>query len=144
MTMPRRIEFVIEVGTGVAEIEADPLKFKQIIYNLLSNAVKFSPEASQVRVSVLSLTAADSPLRAESIRVAVADRGAGIDPSQHDLIFREFQQLPVQSGRPEGTGLGLALVKRFVELHGGVVGVESAPGRGSEFWFVLPKKVVSC
>jgi signal transduction histidine kinase len=142
MTMPRRIEFVVEVGTGVAEIEADPLKFKQIIYNLLSNAVKFSPDASQVRVTARSVAAGDSPLGVESVRISVADRGAGIDPSQHDLIFHEFQQLPAQSGRPEGTGLGLALVKRFVELHGGVVRIESAPGRGSEFSFLLPRRVV--
>lgn len=143
MTMPRRIEFIVDVGSGVAQIEADPLKFKQILYNLLSNAVKFSPDAAQVRVTAHALAAPDSPIAVDSVRIVVTDRGSGIDPSQHDLIFREFQQLPRSSGRPEGTGLGLALVKRFVELHGGVVGINSAPGEGSEFSFVLPRRAVS-
>jgi signal transduction histidine kinase len=138
MTMPRRISFVIDIAEDVSEIDADPLKFKQILYNLLSNAVKFSPDGEKVRVTVRALAAADSPINLDSIRVSVIDRGVGIDPAQHELIFNEFQQVPSSFGRPEGTGLGLSLVKRFVELHRGVVIVRSAPGEGSEFTFVMP------
>ena len=140
MTMPRRIAFVVDIDADVAEIEGDPIKFKQILYNLLSNAVKFSPDASRVRVTASALAAAGSPLGVDSIRVAVVDRGVGIEPEQHDLIFNEFQQIQTSSGRPEGTGLGLALVKRFVELHRGMVSVHSAKGEGSEFSFVIPRK----
>ncbi|MCM2316267.1 MAG: GAF domain-containing protein [Thermoanaerobaculia bacterium] len=140
MTMPRRISFIIDIADDVAEIDADPLKFKQILYNLLSNAVKFSPDGEKVRVTARALAAAESPIALDSVRVSVIDRGLGIDPSQHELIFNEFQQVPSSSGRPEGTGLGLSLVKRFVELHRGVVSLRSTPGEGSEFTFVMPRR----
>ncbi|MGK2857709.1 MAG: GAF domain-containing protein [Thermoanaerobaculia bacterium] len=139
MTIPRMISVVVDIEAGVAEIEGDPIKFKQIVYNLLSNAVKFSRDGSRVVVSARALAAADSPLDCESVRVSVRDKGVGIDPSQHELIFNEFQQVTTSFGRPEGTGLGLALVKRFVELHRGTISVRSAPGEGSEFSFVMPR-----
>ena len=107
--------------------------------NLLSNAVKFTPVNGRVtlraRPSVAILTSA--------WRSAVIDTGVGIAPEDQALVFEEFRQARGDHlGKAEGTGLGLALVKRFVELHGGSVRVESAQGRGSTFAFVLPVQTV--
>ncbi len=119
--------------------EADPARMKQILYNLLSNAVKFSPEASLVTLRARALDSRQSPLGRESVEIAVIDRGIGIDPRHQHLIFEEFRQVDGSSTRRfEGAGLGLALVRRFVELHQGVVRLESAPGQGSTFAVVIP------
>jgi signal transduction histidine kinase len=115
----------------VDEIEADQRKVKQILFNLLTNAVKFTPSGGRVDVSA---SRADG-----EIRISVKDSGIGIAPEDHERVFEEFRQ--VSAGRrvaAEGTGLGLALARRFVELHGGRLWVESAPGAGSTFTFSLP------
>jgi len=141
VTVPRGIDFDLDVSPDAAEIEADPLKFKQILYSMLSNGVKFSPDGSRVSIAVRSVAPAESKLGVEAICVSVEDRGIGINPAQHEAIFREFFQLPTPGGgRPEGAGLGLTLVSRFVELHGGFVKVESVEGEGSRFSIVLPRR----
>jgi signal transduction histidine kinase/CheY-like chemotaxis protein len=126
-----RPHFVADVPADLPQIETDMAKFKQILFNLLSNAVKFSPEGSPITIA--------ARLYDGAITVSVSDEGVGIDPQYHAVIFDEFRQV---DGTPRrefgGTGLGLALVKRFVELQGGRVRVDSSPGRGSTFSFTLP------
>lgn len=136
--MVGRGEVEVTVGDGVTSIVADPTKLKQIVYNLVSNAVKFSPKDSVVRISSYLLHASESPLRRESVAIAVTDDGVGIAPEHHDAIFEEFRQLSRAKEKPAGTGLGLALVRKFVELHQGVVQLKSAPGAGSTFTVVIP------
>src|SRR5437899_7803597 len=125
------IAVALDVGEGLDEVTGDERKIKQVIYNLLSNAVKFTPDGGRVAV------------RAErgngDIVVRVTDTGIGIADEDRERIFEEFQQARRQSERSrEGTGLGLALAKRFVELHGGRLMVESEVGKGSTFTFTLP------
>jgi len=130
----RKISIDVDIPDDFPTIEADPTHVKQILYNLISNAVKFSPENSTVTVSARALPATDS------IEIRVTDQGIGIDPKDHELIFQEFRQAHgPHGGRPQGTGLGLALVKRFVEMHGGSIRVESELGLGSAFFIVLPR-----
>jgi signal transduction histidine kinase/DNA-binding response OmpR family regulator len=122
---------VVDVEPELPQIETDLAKFKQILFNLLSNAVKFSPDGKPIRVR--------AELRDGNIAVSVRDEGIGIDPAHHAMIFEEFRQVD-SSARREfgGTGLGLALVKKFVELQGGSVTVDSTLGTGSTFSFILP------
>jgi signal transduction histidine kinase/CheY-like chemotaxis protein len=120
-------------------LEADPARLKQVLYHLLANAIKFSYPDSEVWIRFHRESAEDSPLRRPSVVVAVEDRGVGIDPRDRDLIFEAFRQADGTASREfQGAGLGLALVKRFVELHGGIVVVESALGQGSTFTVHLP------
>src|SRR5262249_23122928 len=110
-------------------IEADERKVKQVLYNLLSNAVKFTPDGGRIEVRVTR--------EGEQVRIAVADTGIGIASEDQDKIFEEFRQDGRERSR-EGTGLGLTLTRRIVELHGGTIRVESTPGKGSTFSFTLP------
>ena len=112
-------------------LRADSAKVKQILYNLLSNSVKFTPEGGQVSV-IASVSGSEA-------RIAVRDSGIGIAPEDHERVFEAFRQIEQGTARQqEGTGLGLGLVKRFVELHGGQIALESSPGHGSCFTFTLP------
>jgi len=125
--------FVIDADPGLPPIETDLAKFKQILYNLLSNAMKFSPPESPISVRAMHT--------GDAVTISVRDEGIGIDPKNHDVIFEEFRQIDGTARREfGGTGLGLALVKKFVQLQGGWVRVDSAPGRGSTFSFTLPLK----
>ncbi len=119
------------VDERVGDIVADERKVKQILLNLLSNAVKFTPEGGRVG---LTATAADGVLT-----IAVSDTGVGIAPEDQAAIFEEFRQVGRDDTRKqEGTGLGLTLAKKFVELHGGRIWVQSQVGQGSTFSFTLP------
>jgi signal transduction histidine kinase len=125
------IRLELEVGAGLGEFQADERKFKQIVVNLLSNAVKFTPDGGKVDVAARNL--------GNKIQIAVRDTGIGIAPEDHAAVFEEFKQVGRDYTRKaEGTGLGLALTKRFVELHGGEIRLESALGKGSTFTFTLP------
>jgi CheY-like chemotaxis protein len=110
----------------------DPARIKQTLLNLVGNALKFTPEEGRVWVR--------SRAEAGGLRIEVQDTGPGIPATEHERIFQEFQQvqLTTDAGRPEGAGLGLALAKRFVEMHGGRIWVESTVGKGSTFIFTLP------
>jgi len=110
-------------------IRADERKVKQILYNLLSNAVKFTPDGGRVDVRVHA--------EGDDVQVDVQDTGIGIAPEDQTRVFEEFRQVGRERSR-EGTGLGLTLTKRFVELHGGRIWFESTPGHGSMFSFSLP------
>ncbi|HUG76055.1 MAG TPA: PAS domain-containing protein [Burkholderiales bacterium] len=113
-------------------VSADQRKFKQIMLNLLSNAIKFTPEGGSVAVSMES--------RAGGVEISVLDTGVGIAPEDQEAVFDEFKQVGRDASlRSQGTGLGLALTRRFVELHGGHIHLDSAPGRGSKFTFTLPE-----
>jgi signal transduction histidine kinase len=103
-----------------------------VIFNLLSNAVKFTPAGGAVDVSAAQVNG--------EITVSVADTGPGIAAEDQERIFEEFQQTEAGVRQREGTGLGLALSKRLVELHGGRIWVESEPGHGSTFAFTLPAR----
>ena len=131
-------------------VKADEVRVRQVLFNLVSNAVKFTPEGGEISIRALRTTA-PLPLPADragdqaglaprdAVWVAVGDTGPGIKPEDMGLLFQEFSQVDVSpSRRHEGTGLGLVLCRRFVELHGGTIGADSVYGHGSTFWFLLP------
>ena len=125
------IALALEVADGVGDIHADQRKFKQILLNLLSNAVKFTPDGGRVVVR--------AQCRADVLEVAVCDTGVGIAAADQEVVFEEFRQVGRHyTNKHEGTGLGLALTRRFVELHGGTIGLQSEPGQGSTFSFTIP------
>ena len=122
------------VDERVGDLVADERKVKQILLNLLSNAVKFTPEGGRVG---LTATVAEG-----AVTIAVSDTGIGIAPEDQAAIFEEFRQVGREDARKqEGTGLGLTLAKKFVELHGGRIWVESHVGQGSTFSFTLPVRL---
>ncbi len=117
----------------LGEAVADERKFKQILLNLLTNAVKFTPDGGRVEVSARR--------DADDIVVAVHDTGIGIAAEDQAAVFEEFRQVGRHyTNKQEGTGLGLALTRKFVELHGGRIWLESEPGKGSTFTFTIPIK----
>ena len=118
------------IDPSVGIVAADERRVRQVVFNLLSNAVKFTLAGGSVEVRSAQVNG--------EIQVSVADTGPGIAPEDHERIFEEFQQTQVGVEQREGTGLGLALSKRLVELHGGRIWVESTPGVGSTFTFTLP------
>jgi PAS domain S-box-containing protein len=129
----RGIHLEMSLPPGLPDIFVDPGRIKQVLYNLISNAIKFTPRGGTVRLVARA--------EARSLVVSVSDTGIGIARGDLPRLFREFEQLAQPNGtRPEGTGLGLALSRRLVELHGGRVEVESELGRGSTFSVHLPLK----
>jgi len=138
------IEIIVSIGEGIQTITADRVKLKQILYNLLSNAIKFTPEGGMVKVSVIKEVNFDkhSPSSMhglEFLRFSVQDTGIGIGLEDKERIFDEFEQASTSfSNKHGGVGLGLALSKKLVELHGGNISVESNLGEGSTFSFVMP------
>ena len=125
------IALQVDVDPRLGELMGDERKIKQVVLNLLSNAVKFTPEGGRI-----SLKASG---RDGAVEIAVTDTGIGIAPEDQAAIFEEFRQVGRDETRKqEGTGLGLTLAKKFVELHGGRLWVESEPRRGSTFTFTLP------
>jgi len=126
----RGIELHKTVDEEVGQIRADERKVRQVLLNLLSNAIKFTPEGGRIEVRAVPVDGA--------IEVTVSDTGAGIAPEDHEAIFEEFKQVGTASKKVEGTGLGLALSRRFIELHGGRIWVKSQVGQGSAFTFAIP------
>ena len=123
----------VDVDDRLGEYVGDERKIKQILLNLLSNAVKFTSEGGRI-----SITANKTDNGAE---ISVTDTGIGIPPAEQPTIFEEFRQVGGDyAHKKEGTGLGLTLAKKFVELHGGKIWVESQVGKGSAFIFTLPEK----
>ena len=120
----------VEMNPKVELVEGDERRIRQVVFNLLSNAVKFTPQGGTVEVS--------SAQQNGEVLVSVADTGPGIALEDQERIFEEFQQTEVGQEQREGTGLGLALSRKLVELHGGRIWVESEPGKGSTFTFTLP------
>jgi len=129
----RAITLAIEIDPRLGEIKGDERKVKQVLLNLLSNAIKFTPEGGHVGVQ--------AGLSDGFAEVAVTDTGVGIAPEDHEAVFEEFRQVGTDYAKKhEGTGLGLTLSRRFVELHGGKIWVKSQLGQGATFTFTLPVK----
>ena len=125
-----RIELAAEPAVGMLEI--DPLKITQVFENLLDNAVKYTPAGSQIDVRIQAADAA--------VEAAVCDNGPGIPSDDLPRLFERFYRVDKGRSREQGgTGLGLSIVKHIVQLHGGRVWVESAPGHGAAFFFTLPR-----
>ena len=122
----------LDIADDIDTLVGDERKIKQILFNLLSNAVKFTPDKGKVGIQAKKT--------ADTIRVAVWDTGIGVAQEEQQKIFEEFHQAGDAglAAKTEGTGLGLSLSRRFVEMHGGEISVESMPGVGSTFTFTLP------
>jgi GAF domain-containing protein len=127
------INLDVTVDERLGDFVGDERKIKQILLNLLSNAVKFTPEGGRIGINARQ---ADG-----SVEISVSDTGIGISPEDQAKIFEEFRQVGSDyAHKTEGTGLGLTLAKKFVELHGGKIWVESEVGKGSTFSFTLPER----
>jgi signal transduction histidine kinase len=125
------ITLALDLDPRLGELVGDERKVKQIVLNLLSNAVKFTPEGGRISLK--------AGLADGAVEIAVIDTGIGIAPEDQATVFEEFRQVGSDETRKqEGTGLGLTLAKKFIELHGGQIWVESELGRGSTFTFTLP------
>ncbi len=124
----------ITLGHAIDErlgmMRADERKVKQVLLNLLSNALKFTPEAGRVDVR--------AEMQSEMAEISVTDTGVGIASEDQNAVFEEFRQVGTAAKKVEGTGLGLALSRKFIELHGGKISVKSEVGVGSTFTFTLP------
>ena len=124
------IALKLDFDPGLGEVVGDERKVKQVLLNLLSNAVKFTPEGGRISLK--------AGRKDGLVEIAVTDTGIGIAPEDQATIFEEFRQVGSDEKRREGTGLGLTLAKKFIELHGGRIWVESQLDRGSTFTFTLP------
>jgi signal transduction histidine kinase len=123
------VELTLRTEPEEITITADGRRLRQIVFNLVSNAVKFTPRDGRIDVS--------ARLDDGQVEIAVGDTGPGIAREEQETIFEEFKQA-TDGKRAEGTGLGLPLSRKLVELHGGRLWVESEPGHGSTFRFTLP------
>jgi two-component system phosphate regulon sensor histidine kinase PhoR len=126
-----RINFIKPAGQVLVECDKDLIV--QILLNLLDNALAYSPEGETVTISLMD--------EGDRVRIQVIDKGEGIPENEADRVFERFYRVDkARSRKTGGTGLGLSIVKHLVENHNGITGVESSPGKGSNFFFVLPKK----
>jgi signal transduction histidine kinase len=126
----RSIELGKTVDEQLGQVQADERKIRQVLLNLLSNAIKFTPEGGRIDVQARPVDGA--------IEVSVSDTGVGIAPEDQEAVFEEFRQVGTADKKIEGTGLGLALSRKFIELHGGKIWVTSQVGQGSTFTFTVP------
>jgi diguanylate cyclase (GGDEF)-like protein/PAS domain S-box-containing protein len=140
----KSIDIKVSIDEGISSITADRVKLKQVLYNLLSNAIKFTPERGMVGVDVYKEINIEGRYPwampgLEFVKFSIWDTGIGISPEDNEKIFDEFEQANSTFSRKYGgAGLGLALTKKLVELHGGNITVESIPGEGSTFSFLIP------
>lgn len=129
------VRLALELNGEIGNWVADERKVKQILLNLLSNAVKFTPKGGKVTVNARRVNG--------HVEIAVADTGVGIAPHDREMVFEEFRQIGHDHlKKGEGTGLGLTLTRRFVELHGGCITLQSEVGKGSVFAFTLPERTL--
>jgi signal transduction histidine kinase len=117
----------VDVDAEVGQIQGDERKIRQVVLNLLSNAIKFTPEGGRIEVAAAP--------KDESVQISVSDTGVGIAPEDQEAVFEEFRQVGTADKKAEGTGLGLTLCRKFIELHGGRIWVKSQIGMGSTFRF---------
>ncbi len=131
LALKKNIDLTTVIDPDIGNVWADHVKFNHILLNLLSNAIKFTPGGGNITVT--------GRVKDDELLISVQDSGIGIAESEKQKLFKSFVQLNSQGKRPkEGTGLGLALVKEFVQMQGGRVWVESEIGKGSTFTFTLP------
>jgi signal transduction histidine kinase len=126
----KSINLRVDSDESLASFRMDGARVKQVLLNLVSNAIKFTPEGGRVWVR--------AGAKDGNARLEVGDTGPGIAAEDQERIFLEFQQAGSDAGKPQGTGLGLALAKKFVEMHGGRIWLESEVGKGSRFFFTIP------
>src|SRR5207249_4505799 len=126
----RGIALAHTVDERLGDIRGDERKVKQVLLNLLSNAIKFTPEGGRIEVEAMS--------RDGFVEVSVRDTGVGIAPEDQERVFEEFRQVGTAEKKAEGTGLGLTLCRKLVEVHGGKIWVKSELGVGSTFTFTIP------
>jgi GAF domain-containing protein len=126
----RGITLEKSIDERLGEIRADERKIRQVVLNLLSNAIKFTPEGGRIEVGAVP--------KDGFVEVSVSDTGVGIAPEDQEAVFEEFRQVGTAAKKVEGTGLGLTLCRKFVELHGGRIWVKSQLGAGSTFTFTVP------
>ncbi len=126
----RGIELHKTVDDRLGQVQGDERKIRQVLLNLLSNAIKFTPEGGRIEVAAKPVDG--------SVEVSVSDTGVGIAPEDQEAVFEEFRQVGTAEKKVEGTGLGLTLCRKFVELHGGRIWVKSELGAGSTFTFTIP------
>jgi signal transduction histidine kinase len=126
----RSVALHTTVDERLGQVQADERKIRQVLLNLLSNAIKFTPEGGRIDVRAVPVN--------RFIEVSVTDTGVGIAPEDQEAVFEEFRQVGMADKKVEGTGLGLALSRRFIELHGGRIWVQSQVGEGSTFTFTIP------
>jgi signal transduction histidine kinase len=131
----KRLVLSVDVEEELPAVDGDREKIAHVVGNLLGNAIDFTPAGGRVWLRAGRAIASDCP----SLLVEVGDSGVGIAAEHHDLIFREFAQVDSTPSRPHhGTGLGLTIARKLVELHGGRIWVESQLGTGSRFFFTVP------
>jgi len=131
LSSEKNISIEYNIEQGLKNIIVDRVKFKQVLYNLLNNAIKFSFEDGKVNIAV--------ELQEDMVEISVTDEGIGIQEADYERVFQPFVQIDESiSKKHGGIGIGLALVKKFVELHGGKVWVKANPGKGSTFTFRIP------
>jgi len=131
LALKRNIKLVWKTESGLKSIRTDRTKFKQILYNLIDNAIKFSPQNGLIKI--------DTRVSGDNISINVTDSGPGISIADQKKLFEPFTQLSrFESREQHGTGLGLVIVKKYVEMHGGTVRVESNIRKGSKFSFTIP------
>ena len=127
----KQMEIALALPDDLPALSIDAAKIEQVLDNLITNAVKYSPPPNRIDVQ--------AEVQAHSVVVSVTDHGPGIPESEQAQLFQPFKRTSVQStGGESSTGLGLAIARRIVEGHGGRIGLESQPGRGTRFWFSLP------
>ena len=126
----KSIELHSTVDERLGQVQGDERKIRQVLLNLLSNAIKFTPEGGRIDVQARPVD--------ESIEVSIVDTGVGIAPEDQEAVFEEFRQVGTADKKVEGTGLGLTLCRKFIELHGGKIWVKSQVGTGSTFTFTIP------
>lgn len=136
----KNITLSLNISEGLPPVEADPMRIEQVVANLLTNALNHAPAGGSVVVSLASIAGREGHHgNQEHILVTVADTGEGIPAEHLPHVFERFYKVdPARSRRASGAGLGLAIAKEMVELHGGKIWVESEVGRGSKFTFTLP------
>jgi two-component system, NtrC family, sensor kinase len=122
-----------DVDAGVSQVQGDERKIRQVVLNLLSNAIKFTPEGGRIELAVVP--------KDGCVEVSVNDTGVGIAPDDQEKVFEEFSQVGTADKKAEGTGLGLTLCRKFIELHGGRIWVKSELGAGSTFSFTIPVRI---
>lgn len=139
----RGLRLLTQLAPSLPLVAADEEKLDVVLTNLISNAIKFTPRGGTIWISTELVSPGTSVFDQEQVCVSVDDTGVGIDPKNFDRLFERFVQVDGSTSRAfPGTGLGLALVREFVELHRGTVDVQSQPGRGSRFSFSLPLRAL--